>query len=191
MSRVGAVVMLGCAVLLAACGNYGDTSRDGPPRTAVHGSTSPSRPQVESRAFGEYVGFGPNCQSRNDPACNIRLTVIKLTDCAPGASFDRPPPPGTHRKVVWMDVATGPDFSNPIQVQESVTGFTAVDARGVTSGSIRGDYDGPCLPTHQRLGVPTVAWQPNKKYSGGVEVFLPDGTVKIVNGSNSVEWTLP
>ncbi|MBP2325320.1 hypothetical protein JOF56_005705 [Kibdelosporangium banguiense] len=196
MNRVFAAAVVACAVLTGGCTGQADVGGGGgggggTPASAVSGVASASRPPVLSRVLGEYAGFGSSCQSHTDPGCTLRFTVTKVSECAAGVSPGGPPPPGTRRKVVWLEVATGPGFTDSAESQDLVTQFTSVDSRGVTSGTIRADSMGPCVPRHQRIGPPLDHWQPGKKYAGGVEVFLPDGAAKIVNGRNTVEWSLP
>ncbi|HVK21841.1 MAG TPA: hypothetical protein VM677_10820 [Actinokineospora sp.] len=120
----------------------------------------------------------------------VQFTITKVTDCVGGGYPGEPPPVGTKRKLVWLEVQTGPNFDSTLIHSGDITRFAAIDAAGVTSGEINPSTFWACAPIGKVMGHGDEAWLPGKKYAGAIEVYLPDDAVVITNGRGSWEWTI-
>lgn len=199
------VATLIIASSLAACGQ--DTVRTSASPTgnsATSTTTSPTtttttppppspptstQPRILQKRFGELAGVGSSCQSTVE-TCDIVFTITKITNCT-GRYAGDPPPEGTVRKLVWLQVTTGPNYSTTEIPSGLITQFTAISTTGVTSGNINPSTWWKCAPENDQMGYGDENWLPGKKYAGAVEVYLPKDAAKISNGDGVWEWTLP
>lgn len=138
-------------------------------------------------SFGERVRIGAHCDV-NPQNCELDFTITKVTNCT-GRYAGDPPPAGTQRKLVWVEVTTGSQYSEMDFPSSVVTSFDAVSAAGVTSADLNPSTYWECAPKTQRMGFGD-DWLPGKKYAGAVEIYLPKDAVKIVNGEGLLEWAL-
>jgi hypothetical protein len=151
-------------------------------------TTASSLPKVLQKHLGELAGAGQSCGSTIE-SCDLTFTITKITNCTGGYAGD-PPPAGTVRKLVWIQVTTGPNYSTTDIPSGLITRFVAIDSGGVTSGEINPSTFWKCAPETQRMGFGDENWLPGKKYAGAVEIYLPKDSVKVANGEGTWEWTL-
>jgi hypothetical protein len=159
-------------------------------RTETTTTTSPPVQEPVAKKLGDIAGAG--CASANSfTECAITFTITKVTDCTGDGYAGDPAPVGTHRKLAWIEIQTGPSYSTAELPSYLITDFAAVSADGVTTGgdlnpSTRWD----CVPPHASIGFGDENWLPNRKYAGAIEIYLPDDAVMIVNGQGTWEWAL-
>ncbi|MEV1114172.1 hypothetical protein AB0I91_03840 [Actinosynnema sp. NPDC049800] len=110
-----------------------------------------------------------------------------MSDCTGGYEGD-PPPSGTTRKLLWIEVQTGSTYDASDLPSSLFTQFTAISANGVTSGRINPSTYWKCAPEGSRMGFGDEDWLPGKKYAGAVEVYLPDDATKVSNAQGYWEW---
>lgn len=189
--------LLGLA--LAGCGSHSDPqSQSQPPSasstatttggaTTAATTTSAQRGPIAKR-IGDQAGAGCHTPSRDQ--CDIVYRITKITNCTGGYAGD-PPPAGTHRKLVWIEIQTGPNYDTAEVPSYLITQFAAIDGRGVTTGGdLNPSASWECAPKKDRIGFGDENWLPNKRYAGAIEIYLPDDATKITNGDGFWEWVL-
>ncbi|WP_146174643.1 hypothetical protein [Umezawaea tangerina] len=144
--------------------------------------TTTTRPQPIAFRQGETATAG--CAGTK---CDLSFTLTKITDCT-GEYAGSPPPEGSVRKLLWVEVETGSRFSTTDLPSGAFTQFTAINARGFTSGRINPSSYWTCAPEGSRMGAGDENWLPGKKYGGAIEVYLPLDAVKVVNAQGFWEW---
>lgn len=183
----------GCvALLLAGCAGLPRTSGEGPSSTSATPTTTTTAitttttttPKPTSFRLGETASGG--CSGAD---CALKFTLIKVTDCT-GRYAGNPPPSGSVRKLLWVEVQTGSDFDIAKLPSGVFTRFTAINTNGVTSPSINPSTFWTCAPEGSRMGMGDENWLPDKKYGGAIEVYLPVDAVKVVNAQGFWEWQL-
>ncbi|MFC0110703.1 hypothetical protein [Kibdelosporangium aridum] len=151
-------------------------------------SPSSTAPRVLQKNLGDWAGTGDQCAG-TPQSCELSFRITKLTNCT-GRYAGDPPPEGTERKLVWVEVVTGPQYDVTELYSGLVTQFTAINGAGVTSGNINPSTTWRCAPEGQRMGFGDENWLPGKKYAGAIEVYLPKDAVKIANGDGMWEWSI-
>jgi hypothetical protein len=188
------------ALLLAGCGNNSTAATlpvasSGPTSTTASSPTQtpsisvpPTTTPVLQKTIGQWAGAGNQCGG-TPQSCTLAFRITKVTDCT-GRYAGDPPPAGTERRLIWLEISTGSQYDGADLPSSLVTQFSAIDAAGVTSGNINPSTSWKCAPEGQRIGFGDETWRPGKKYAGAVEVYLPKDAVKVTNGDGVWEWSL-
>ncbi|WP_133905509.1 hypothetical protein [Actinophytocola oryzae] len=150
-------------------------------------TTPPPNKGPIAKRLGDLAGA--DCADTSFDNCAMTFTITKVTDCTGGYPGDAPPT-GTTRKLVWVEIQTGPSYTLTDLPSYLVTRFAAINAAGVTGGDLNPSSRWECAPTQSSIGFGDENWLPNKKYAGAVEIYLPDDAVKITNGDGFWEWAL-
>jgi uncharacterized protein YceK len=195
MRALPVVLLCIATALLAGCGSSTTAASTGsstPTTTATTttttttAATSARRGPIPKR-IGDLAGAGKACTTID--TCDLKLTITKITDCTGGYAGD-PPPSGTTRKLIWLDITTGPTYNATDLPSYPVTDFSSISTDGISSNSIGVSTSWECVTRADRLGFGDATWMPNKKYRGAVEVYLPNNAAKVVNGDGLWEWSL-
>lgn len=182
---------------MVSCGNDTPQVHNQPPLAqptttttvqAVSTTTTSAQRGLIAKRIGDQASAG--CQGDSFDQCDLVYRITKITDCTGGYAGD-PPPAGTLRKLVWIEIQTGPSYDVAKLPSYLITQFAAIDARGVTSGgNLNPSTSWECAPKKDRIGFGDEAWMANKKYAGAIEIYLPDDAAKITNGDGFWEWSL-
>lgn len=147
-------------------------------------TTTTATPQPSTYRIGEQATGG--CSGST---CSLTFTITKVTDCTGGYAGD-PPPANTTRKLLWVEVQTGPDFDVSQLPSSAFTQFTSISSSGVTGGVINPSTFWECAPKGSGIGMGDENWLPNKKYAGAIEVYLPNDAVMVANANGYWEWQI-
>lgn len=144
-------------------------------------TTSEENNEPIAKNLGDLAGAG--CPGPTIDSCAVKFRITKITGCT-GAGYEGDPPPtGTTRKLVWMEVETGPSYSVADLPSYVFTQFAAINADGVTTGGeLNPSLSWECVPTQANMGFGDQNWMAGKKYAGAIEIYLPDDAVVITNG---------
>ena len=121
--------------------------------------------------------------------CDLAFTLKEVTECT-GDYAGAPPPSGTERKLLWVEVQTGTRYQVSELPSGAFTQFKAINVSGVTGGRINPSTYWTCAPEGSRMGFGDEDWLPNQKYGGAIEVYLPVASAKVVNAQGFWEWQL-
>ena len=200
MKRLSALAGL-FAVVLVGCGQPQSQSGESlASSSVVVTTTSPAKitttattPTKVSRGpIAKKIGdtAGLDCSGSTVESCALQYVITKLTDCT-GEYAGDPPPIGTRRQLVWIEVSTGAAYDPVRHYSGQITRFQAIDDRGVTTGGdLNPSSSWTCVPKQERMGFGDESWMANRKYAGAIEIYLPENAVKIVNGNGMWEWSL-
>ncbi|MEU5690720.1 hypothetical protein [Actinosynnema sp. NPDC020468] len=119
----------------------------------------------------------------------MKFTLVKVSECT-GERGGETLPPGTSRKLLWIEVETSNAYDASTLPASRFTQFTAINPTGVTKGAINPTTPGPCAAKADRVGFTGEPWAQGRKYSGAVEVFLPDTATKVVNAEGYWQWAV-
>ena len=190
-----------CAVVLGGCGQPQSQGGDSAgassivvttTSTAKPATATTAPPTVNRGPIAKKIGdkAGLDCTGTTVESCAVQYVITKLTDCT-GEYAGDPPPEGTRRQLVWIEVSTGAAYDRVRHYSGQITQFQAIDSRGVTTGGdLNPSSSWTCVPKQERMGFGDESWVPNRKYAGAVEIYLPEDAVKIVNGKGMWEWSL-
>ena len=200
MKRLSALAALLVAVLVG-CGQ--PQSRSGGPAassssavataTSIRATTATTAPPAVGRGpIAKKIGdkAGLDCPGSAVESCAVQYVLTSITDCTGDYAGD-PPPAGTHRKLVWIEVTTGAAYDPARHYSGQITRFQSINTKGVTTGGdLNPSSSWTCVPKQERMGFGDESWMANRKYAGAIEIYLPDDAAKIVNGSGMWEWSL-
>lgn len=162
---------------------------DNVPATGCHHDDDARTNGVRQEARREGGVGGDDCVN-SLAGCMVQYTITKVSDCQGRGYHGDAPPAGTKRKLVWLEIQTGPNYDPTVIYSGFILRFASTNAAGVTSAEINPSTSWDCAPTGQNIGSGDQSWLPGKKYAGAVEVYLPTDAVELVNGQGGWEWQL-